>query len=439
MKVLGRNKARLKFSDESSLKSRLIFVGIFAFVGSFLIILSIATSNPNNRGTQAEAFDSTNSTTTLTDSTASDGSYLRFDAISAPSNNSNATTTTDTSSSSGSSGSTGSASGTPGTGSSGSSGGSSGSVAGWTWPATLQNTGPASGTSFTSLSPREFGTSDNGKTFENVEILVGNGQEFYITGNNITFKNCRIVYTGNAHSTNGFIYIGKAWDSSIRPKNITFDHCYIDGGNRHEYGLTARHGQFTLQYSQVRGASHVVESAGDLDAGTTTTIYRNYIYDYDDTPYASPPHLGHANGIYFTGNNGIVNIEENTIIANRWELCNSGWSNGPGAGCYEFGGTGAITVYADEDSNPDKVYIVKRNQISGGGYYPVRFYGQTSGIQSITFTDNVFTAQAGWPKSSIDGNLYVFSGTIGSTTRTGNSWGSDTTCYSSPSSCAGTP
>ena len=393
--------------------------------GNLLFVRSFAVNDSGTKGTEAENYLSESNTTTYTDENASGGKYLSFNS---------AAVSTPPPASGGSSGGGGT---TPDPGS-GSSGGSSGSTT-WTWPATLQNTGPTAGTTFTSLSPREFGTSDSGKTFENVEILVGNGQEFYITGNNITFKNCRIVYTGTSHSPNGFIFIGKAWDSSIRPKNITFDHCYIDGGNRHEYGLTARHGQFTLQYSQVRGASHVVESAGDLDSGTTTTIYRNYIYDYDDTPYASPPHLGHANGIYFTGNNGTVNIEDNTIIANRWELCSAGWSNGPGSGCYEFGGTGAIAVYADEDSNPDKVYIVKHNQISGGGYYPVRFYGQTSGIQSIIFTDNVFTAQAGWPKSSIDGNLYVFSGTIGSTTRTGNSWGSDTVCYSSPSSCAGTP
>ncbi len=313
------------------------------------------------------------------------------------------------------------------------------SSSGWTWPATLQNTGPASGTVFTSLTPREFSSSDNGKVFDGVQINVGNGQEFFITGSNITFKNCKIVYTGSTHSPNGFIYIGKSWDKSIRPKNIVFDHCIIDGGNRHEYGLTARYGQFTLQYSQVRGASHNVESGGDLDAGTTTTIYRNYIYDYDDTPFANPPHLGHANGIYFTGNNGTVVIEENTVIGNRYELCSAGWSNGPGAGCYEFGGTGVVTVYADEDSNPDKAYIVKHNKLSGAGYYPVRFYGQSSGIQSVSIVNNVFTSQAGWPKSSIDGALYVIDGGVQSVTKSGNSWGSDTVCYSSPSQCAGSP
>lgn len=309
----------------------------------------------------------------------------------------------------------------------------------WAGPASLSNTGPAAGTKFTIMSPREFSSADNGKTFDGIQINVGNGQEFLITGSNITFKNCKIVYTGNVHSPNGFIFVGKSWDSSIRPKNIVFDHCIIDAGDRHEYGLTARHGQFAIRYSQIRGASHNIESAGDLDVGTTTTIYRNYIYDYNDTPYGSPPHLGHANGIYFTGNNGTVIIEENTIVGNRFEMCTVGWSYGPGAGCYEFGGTGAVTVYADEDSNLDKNYIVKNNNISGGGYYSVRFYGQSSGIASVQITGNVFSALAGWPKHTIDGGIYVFDGNITSRVVTGNSWGSDTTCYVSPAQCPGLP
>lgn len=323
--------------------------------------------------------------------------------------------------------------------------GSSPQVAGWTWPATLSNTGPASGTVFTTMAPREFTTADNGKTFENIQINVGDGQEFYITGSNITFKNCKIIYTGSTHSPNGFLFIGKSWISSIRPKNIVFDHCIIDSGNRHEYGLTANHGQFTIQYSQIRGASHNIESTGDLDPGTTTTIYRNYIYDYSNNPFSTSYDVnnsatwGHPNGIYFTGNNGTVIIEENTIIANRWQQCTSGWSNGPGAGCFEIGGTGAVTVYADENPNPDRIYIVKHNQISGAGYFPIRFYSGGTTIDSVSIINNVLTAQAGWNKSSIEGSLYVFSGSIGSITKSGNSWGSDTVCFVNPSSCKDSP
>lgn len=310
---------------------------------------------------------------------------------------------------------------------------------GWSWPATLSNTGPAAGTSFSYMAPREFDASDNGKTFNGVQINVGNGQEIYITGSNITFKNCKIIYTGSNHLPNGFLFIGKSWLPNIRPKNILFDHCIIDSGDRHEYGLTVRHGQFSIQYSQVRGASHNIEVAGDLDAGTAINIYRNYIYDYNDDPYASPAHVGHANGIYFTGNNGTANIEENTVIGNRWEQCAAGWAKGPGAGCYELYGTSAVTVYADEDANPDKVYIVKHNLISGGGYYAVRFYSGSASIQSISITQNVFTAQAGWPQSTDGGGLYVINGSIGSLVKSGNSWGSDTTCFVNPGSCAGSP
>ena len=141
-----------------------------------------------------------------------------------------------------------------------------------------------------------------------------------------------------------------------------------------------------------------------------------------------------------------MNIEENTIIGNRWEACTSGgFSNGPGPGCRDnssnppFNGTGSIAVYADEDSNPDKKYIVKHNQISGSSYYPVRFYGGSAGIESITIVDNIYTAQSGYSTFSIGGKIYAFD--EGATNRviSGNSWGKDTICFSNPSSCEGKP
>ena len=47
----------------------------------------------------------------------------------------------------------------------------------WSWPATVFNAGPAPGTVFTSLAPREFGVADSGKVFDGVQIDIGNGQE----------------------------------------------------------------------------------------------------------------------------------------------------------------------------------------------------------------------------------------------------------------------
>jgi hypothetical protein len=309
----------------------------------------------------------------------------------------------------------------------------------WTWPATLQNTGPAAGTTFTTMAQRDFTTADNGKTFDGIQINATDPRGIYITGSNITFKNCKIMYTGTSTSENGFLFVG----DSTSPKNITFDHCIIDDGNRFEYNIRSFYAQFNIQYSQIRGGSHNIDAAGDKTAGTTINIYRNYIYDYDDKPYdSSPRYQGHAANVYFAGNNGVVNIEENTIIGNRWEACTSGgFSNGPGAGCRDnssnppFNGTGSVVVYADEDSNPDKTYIVKHNQISGSSYAPIRFYSGGATIQNLQITNNVYTAQSGYPTFSIEGQIYVFSGTIGSRTVTGNTWGSDTTCYASPSSC----
>lgn len=315
----------------------------------------------------------------------------------------------------------------------------------WTWPATLSNTGPAPGTKFVTMAPREFGPSDSNKTFDGVQINVGQGQEVSITGSNITFKNCKIMYTGTVHSPNGFLFIGKSYDKTVRPKNILFDHCIIDAGDRHEYNVRAYYGQFDIQYSQLRGGSHNIDSGGDLDAGTTINIYRNYIYDYSNNPYALGYDFnnrltwGHAAGIYFTGNNGTVNIEDNTIIGNRWQQCNSGWSNGPGPGCYEIDGTGSVVVYAGEDSNPDKSYIVKHNQISGGSYAPIRFYGESPGIQSIQILNNTYTAQSGWPTFSIEGGIYTFDGSASNHTLSGNSWGLDTVCSKTASSCKGSP
>lgn len=314
----------------------------------------------------------------------------------------------------------------------------------WSWPATVFNTGPAPGTVFTSLAPREFGVADSGKVFDGVQIDIGNGQEdiFKITGSNITFKNCKIVFTGNVENNKWFFFVGNP-GAGIRPKNILFDHCIIDSKGYHEYGIHARNAQFSIQYSQIRGASHLINSNGDLDGGTIN-IYRNYMYDWHDKPYATGNNYreGHANVIYFIGNNGNVNIEDNTIIGNRYEMCTSGWSQGPGPGCLELNGTGAITVYANESEYgaTNKNYIIKHNQISGSSYMPLRFYGDASHkIESIKITNNVYTTQSGWPKSSIEGNLYSFNN-IGSTPLiSGNSWGSDTVCFASPASCPGNP
>lgn len=314
----------------------------------------------------------------------------------------------------------------------------------WTWPATLQNTGPAAGTTFTTMAQRDFTTADNGKTFDGIQINATDPRGIYITASNITFKNCKIMYTGTSTSANGFLFIGSG---STAPKNVNFDHCIIDDGNRFEYNIRARYGQFNIQYSQVRGGSHNIDAFGDIDAGGTINIYRSYLYDYDDKPFdTSARYEGHAAVIYFSSNNGTVNIEDNTIIGNRWEACTSGgFSNGPGAGCRDnsssppFNGTGSVVVYADEDSYPDKNYIVKHNQISGSSYYPMRFYGGSSGIQSIQVLNNVYTGQSGYPKFSLEGNIYAFDSGATNRTISGNSWGTDTTCYSSPSSCPGNP
>lgn len=317
----------------------------------------------------------------------------------------------------------------------------------WIWPTTLQNTGPPPGTSFTTMAQRDFTPADNGKTFDGIQINATDPRGIYVTASNITFKNCKIIYTGTATSPNGFLFLGNPSDKSVRPKNITFDHCIIDDGNRFEYNVRAYYSQFNIMYSQIRGGSHNIDSGGDLNQGSTINIYRNYIYDYDDKPFDSTArYQGHAANVYFTGNNGVVNIEENTIIGNRWEACTSGgFSNGPGPGCRDnssnppFNGTGSIAVYADEDSNPDKKYIVKHNQISGSSYYPIRFYGSSVGIESITIVDNIYTAQSGYSTFSIGGQIYAFD--EGATNRviSGNSWGKDTICFSNPSSCEGKP
>lgn len=372
-----------------------VFIAVFAIIGVAILAISKAATF----SISIEPEDSS-STLAYTDSTASGGKAIKF-----------GTATTSTT---------------------------------WTWPATLQNTGPAAGTTFTTMAQRDFTTADNDKTFDGIQINATDPRGIYITASNITFKNCKIMYTATATSENGFIYIG---DGSTAPKNVNFDHCIIDDGNRFEYNIRARYGQFNIQYSQVRGGSHNIDAFGDTTAGGTINIYRNYLYDYDDKPFdSSARYGGHAAVVYFSSNNGTVNIEDNTIIGNRWEACTSGgFSNGPGAGCRDnsssppFNGTGSVVVYADEDSYPDKNYIVKHNQISGSSYYPVRFYGGSSGISSIQILNNVYTAQSGYPKSSLEGGIYAFDSGASNRTISGNSWGSDTTCYSSPSSCPGNP
>lgn len=377
-----------------------LLIFVFVLIGVLIIVLSHAAT-PTASIEPENGTKSPNATAVTGDATASNTSYVKFDAAN-----------------------TGGA---------------------WTWPTTLANTGPAQGTTFTTMAQRDFTTADSGtagspKVFDGIQINATNPVGVTVTASNIIFKNCKIIYTGTATSQNGFLYIG---NQSTRPSNVVFDHCIIDDGNRFEYNVRAYYGQFAINYSQVRGGSHNIDSGGDLTAGTTISIYRSYIYDYDDKPYdTSAQYGGHAANIYFTGNNGTVNIEDNTIIGNRWEACTSGgFSNGPGVGCRDnssspaFNGTGSVVVYADEDSNPDKTYVVKHNQISGSSYAPIRFYSGGASIQNLQITNNVYTAQSGYPTFSLEGQIYVFSGTITSRTVTGNTWGSDTTCFAKPTSC----
>jgi len=173
----------------------------------------------------------------------------------------------------------------------------------------------------------EFHT--EGEVIENVEIHTTSG--LYITADNVTFRNVRILFTGAVNE--GFTAVAVNGGA-----NTTFENCEIDGQSRVARGIAGDPGPFTVRNCEI----HHVGNGVEVDS--PFTIEGNYLHDI-----VTPEGLDwHADGIQTPKSGQDMIIRHNTILLTGPE-------------------TGAINIMGDE-TTPARNVLVEHNLMAGGGY-----------------------------------------------------------------------
>lgn len=171
----------------------------------------------------------------------------------------------------------------------------------------------------------EFRT--DGQVVENVEIHTEYG--LYVPADHVTFRNVRIVYTGELDGT--FTMVNLNYN-----EGTVFENCELDGRSRVARAITG-------SGVSVRNCNiHHVGNAIETD--TPLLAEHNYIHDIfspDGTDW-------HADGIQTPESAGNVVVRHNTI-----EL------TGPETGAVNIMGTLA---------NPAEHVVIEHNLMAGGGY-----------------------------------------------------------------------
>ncbi len=262
-----------------------------------------------------------------------------------------------------------------------------------------------------------------GTVIQNADIVLQDGYAFTVNADNVRIVNSRIRYVGSSTSDSCRFCYGSY--TQYR-HGLVLDHVEFDGYHRSEYGLRA-YGDFTMVGSSFHAASHVIDAFGDPVTHATTTIDHSYIYDSDDKPFATDgtQYQGHSSAVYFSGANSPVRITYNTIITPKYSL-------GPTAGGHINNATAAVAIYPDEGTvnGSNASYTYQNNYVSGGGYVvTIRCsYGSTCGPINLNFSNNLLTAQSGWPSAAGYGAYNIGPDSILATeTMSGNAYGADVT------------
>lgn len=184
-------------------------------------------------------------------------------------------------------------------------------------------TGPT-GTLTAYTGPMEIKTA--GAVIENVLI---NTSMLTISANNVTLRNCKIVYNGAMNASFTTVYVKDGVTGTV------FDHCEIDGQAKVSRGINAQSG-FTVKNCNIHDTGNGVE------ADRNFTVQESYIWNIK-TPDGQD---WHSDGVQGWGDANDVTIDHNTILLTGGE-------------------TGAVNFVGGASQSNN---LVQHNLLAGGGY-----------------------------------------------------------------------
>jgi hypothetical protein len=164
-----------------------------------------------------------------------------------------------------------------------------------------------------------------GQVIQNVIINTSSGVT--VTANNVTFRNCKIIYTGTA-TINALV-------EANAPTGTVFDHCEFDGKQLAKDDI---HGgdNFTVT------GCNIHDTGNGVEAGSSFTVKESYIWNI-----VSPAGYGwHADGVQAWDGASNMLVDHNTILMPAGE-----------DGTVDFVG-----------SSPQSNNLVQHNLLAGGGY-----------------------------------------------------------------------
>lgn len=199
-----------------------------------------------------------------------------------------------------------------------------------------------------------------------------------VTANNVTFSNCKIVYTGSlaADGIAAFFIANGVTGTQLLD-------CEIDGQSNVERAVKG-YDSINVQRCHIHHAGNGVEVA------TSVTVQDSYLHDIVTTPTTS----WHADGIQ-TGEGAVSNvlIQHNTVLLPGDE-------------------TGAINIIDNSGTFAYSNITVDNNLLAGGGY---TVYINAGTLTNVSATNNHFSTRY----FSRVGNFNAWYNTTG-ITRTGN-------------------
>lgn len=212
-----------------------------------------------------------------------------------------------------------------------------------------------------------------GQVVENVEIRASN---LYVAANNVTFRNCKIVYTG-------------ALDAQFTLVNIIsgvsgtrFETCELDGQSKVSRAIKGIDGVYV-------SGTEIHHTGNAVEVSDKVTVVNSYLHDIVSAPGTD----WHADGIQTRdGSASDILIQHNTILLTGGE-------------------TGAVYVLGAAGDTLTNV-LVDNNLMAGGSY---TVYLGAGTLNNVRATNNHFSTRY-WPKVGQYGIWYG----SGNVTRTGN-------------------
>jgi hypothetical protein len=190
-----------------------------------------------------------------------------------------------------------------------------------------------------------------GQIIQNVIINTSDGVT--VTANNVTFRNCKIIYTGTTRDDWGLVEANPV-------TGTVFDHCELDGKGITKDGI---HGgdNFTVTGCNIHGFGNGVE------AGSAFTVKESYIWNI----FTPNGYDWHADGVQgWDGASNMV-IDHNTILMPTANFV---------SGVVDFVGT-----------TPQSNNLVQHNLLAGGGY--TVYVGSSTSNTNVKVINNHYSTR----------------------------------------------